>query len=169
MKKIPEFEGYFAKEDGTIWSLKYGSLKEIKPYKEKSGYLGIKLRKDNKTYSKRVHRLIALTYLIQRGKDLQVNHINGIKDDNRVTNLEWVTPSENIRHSIFVLGNKPNFSGIAGANRKKVELICIKTGNCFLYDSSTDAAKEHNLLQPSIHKACKGILQQTGGYKARYV
>ena len=61
------------------------------------GYLTVVLRKDDNSRANTVHRLVMLAFVGQ--SDLQVNHINGIKADNRLENLEYCTPSENVRHA----------------------------------------------------------------------
>ena len=48
----------------------------------------------------RIHRAVACTFIPTDDYSLEVNHKNGIKTDNRVKNLEWVTGSENIRHAV---------------------------------------------------------------------
>lgn len=66
----------------------------------------------------RVHRLIASCF-IPNGKNLpQVNHKNGIKTDNRVVNLEWVTPQENIKHAI-----QHGFRGVRSSDKLSQEEI----------------------------------------------
>ena len=64
------------------------------------GYRKVKLSKDSAEKSIRVHRLVAETFLSNPEAKSEVNHKNGIKDDNRVENLEWATGSENVLHSL---------------------------------------------------------------------
>jgi len=75
----------------------------LKPAKDKKGYLRVHLSTksiDGKDRTPRVHRLIAKTFIPNINNLPEINHINGIKDDNRIENLEWVTTTQNIRHAI---------------------------------------------------------------------
>lgn len=80
--------------------------KILKPAIDKYGYFRITLSNNDKRKSYYVHRLVAKAYLKKYNDNLQVNHINGNKKDNRVENLEMVTLQENIKHSIKT-GLKP--------------------------------------------------------------
>ena len=64
-----------------------------------SGYLSVGLTTQGKTKTVRVSRIVALTFIENKENKPQVNHINGIKKDNRVENLEWNTCGENVRHA----------------------------------------------------------------------
>lgn len=101
---IPNWEGYFATQDGKIWSRveqtspkgiqgfvtkKNSSFKELSGTVTKFGYLQVGLRKGNKGYSQRVNRLIALTFLQNPESYKEVRHLDGDKLNNRVNNLAW--------------------------------------------------------------------------------
>lgn len=118
-----------------------------KQYHDKDGYSIVCL--DGKKH--RVHRLVAKTYIDNPDNKPQVNHINGVKDDNRVENLEWVTASENLKHAYRVL--KCTHSG--GAPKKKI--LCVETGK--IYDSILEAAQLSGITRGNIY----GVLLKRKG------
>jgi len=79
----------------------------LKPMGGGNGYLRVGLWRDRKRTHLFVHRLVIEAHIGPApSPDHEVNHKNGITDDNRVENLEWVTRSENERHAYRVLGRK---------------------------------------------------------------
>lgn len=102
-KYIPGFDNaYQVSNLGRVKSMNYNHTGKEKLRKldlKKTGYQQVELFKNRKPKVCLVHRLVAITFIPNPENKKEVNHINGIKDDNRVENLEWVTPSENVRHS----------------------------------------------------------------------
>ena len=109
-KEIPGYEGYYEIDrNGNVRSIKRviktkkGTLsinsRSITPRSNNYGYLEIRLSKAGFTKTKFVHRLLAMTYIKNTDNKPEVNHINGVKLDNRLDNLEWVTKSENMKHA----------------------------------------------------------------------
>ena len=66
---------------------------------DKDGYIQVGLKVNGKQLSRRVHRLIAIAFIPNPKNKTTVNHINGIKTDNRIENLEWATFGENNMHA----------------------------------------------------------------------
>ena len=81
----------------------------------KKGYTTACLSKNKKGIHKTVHRLIGLTFIPNPLNKPQINHKNGIKDDNRVDNLEWVTNKENCEHAV-----RNNLTKRGGDNHKSI-------------------------------------------------
>lgn len=114
-KDIPGFKGrYQASNLGRIksidWKSSRGFLRKGKIMKqchEGNGYLQLHIVTNNGSKMLSAHRLIAKAFLpTTEGKEF-VNHKNGIKDDNRIENLEWCSKSENCKHS-FEIGLQDN-------------------------------------------------------------
>lgn len=96
-------------KDGKVraWHSSWKRYVEKKTRYDKDGYLIISTRReDGSPTSARVHRLVAEAYIVNNENKPVVNHLNGIKDDNRVENLEWATISENTKHGYDYLGVK---------------------------------------------------------------
>jgi hypothetical protein len=112
-KQVPNYSRYFASTDGEIKTFSWkGKNKEaiMKPSLDGSGYLRTMLKRDDgKTHTIKVHRIIAQTFIPNKEDKPQVNHKNGIRSDNRVINLEWVTISENQIHSYNFLDRERKF------------------------------------------------------------
>ena len=97
-KPIPDYSNYHITKDGNIYSLTTNCW--VKPFYDKDGYKRLALINDDGNRVKnRVCRLVALTYIENPNNYPIVNHINEIKDDDSVDNLEWCDYSYNAIHS----------------------------------------------------------------------
>lgn len=110
----------------------------LKTYLSKRGYPFLILRKDNRSINKYIHRLVAESFI---GKsDLQVNHINGIKTDNRVENLEFVTNRENNTHRFNKEGHLTGAHFSKKANKWQSAIKVNKQNiNLGYFDNQLDA------------------------------
>ncbi len=87
MKKVIDFDNYYVDENGNVYSDKSGELKKMLPHMNGKGYLTIGLRKEGKSYRKKVHRIVWEAYNGPIPHDKEINHVNEKRDDNRLENL----------------------------------------------------------------------------------
>lgn len=97
MKTIMGFEEYLITTCGKVWSLK--SKRFLKNQTDRYGYYYVHLQTKGKEKKYKIHRLVALAYIPNPENKPQVNHIDGNKLNNSVSNLEWVTAKENTEHA----------------------------------------------------------------------
>lgn len=173
-KPIPNYEDvYVISSAGIVKRIKYYDAANIKKYPngnvlslrpDKDGYLKVALTNKGKTETCFVHRLVASTFLDNPNNLPQVNHKNGIKDDNRVENLEWVSRSENIRHRIDVLGiSLRNKKGSKPVLQYTMDGTFVKE-----YPSAKEAGRIIQGSQGHISECCRGEKPHYRNYKWYY-
>ena len=133
---------YFINEMGEAASRFPGKkIHPLKPKKDRAGYHSVTILEGGKKCSKFIHRLVAEAFLSNPSNKPEVNHLNGIKTDNRLENLEWVTHSENMQHAhntgLCKQFTKPVFDDLRELNYKSVKEAAqaygIKEGTCRNY------------------------------------
>ena len=99
---LPINDSYFVSNFGRVKSFWHDKQKIMKPLFG-SGYLRVNLRKNGKYKTCLIHRLVALCFIPNPEGKPQVNHRDGHKFNNHVSNLEWCTHAENVQHA-FTIG-----------------------------------------------------------------
>lgn len=178
-KDIKGFEGiYQASNLGNIKSLKRlvkhpkQGLKivheRIMLQNAKTSYCIVTLCK-TKRYNKLVHRLIAETFIENTLNKPCVNHIDGNKKNNSINNLEWVTYSENEKHSYRILGKSPNLNNNLIPTNKIVFQYDLSNNFIASYNSTEEAARElHIKWGANVAAACRGTQKTCNGFIFKY-
>lgn len=179
-KDIKDYEDYYEvsslgrvrrKESSVRTGIKHNEFRKVKSTVlkqnlKRNGYLSVDLSKNWKVKTISVHKLVAMAFIENDDPErkTQVNHINCNKKDNRVENLEWVTPEENRKHAKENnLYNPPN--------RKKVK--CKELN--MVFGSSYEAAeyindkcfknsKQVKNIASKIRAVCNGIQKTAYGF-----
>lgn len=135
VKTIPGFPDYAISRDGRVWSKprKYSTHngKWLIPQCKVDGHLGLRLSERGQGYSRPIHRLMLETFIGPRPDGLECRHLNGNKQDNRLSNLCWGTRSENekdkVRHGTANLGERHGQSKLSEQNVRMI-IYMYRTG-----------------------------------------
>ena len=160
-KDVAGYSNYEVSNLGNVRNKATHSLKTF--HKDNDGYLKVTLvsfKNGKKTHRKSVHRLVAESFLGEH-PDLQVNHINGAKDDNRLENLEWVTGSQNVKHAYDSGLRKP--SGGRGDIRP---IKVIETGET--YENCKQCADALGVDASNVSRCVRGEIKSLRGNHLEY-
>lgn len=158
MGRVKSLERNVVRGRGGLYKIEEKILKSVK---NNGGYFSVSLSKENKSKYFSVHRLVASAFLPNPDNLPQVNHINEIKTDNRVENLEWCDRSYNIN---FGTRNKR-----ASASCQKPILQVTKQGKIIhKWNSVREVERELGFNRSNIIKCCKGKLKLAYGYVWKY-
>ena len=172
-KDIKGYEGLYQISNlGRVKSLKYihtGREKILKPSVDKQGYLNICLCKNGVKKWYLVHRLVYEAFVGDIPKGMQVNHINEIKTDNRLENLNLMTPKENTNWGTAI--QRRAEKRINGKCSKPVLQIDNNTNEIIAeYPSLREVERQLGIIESNISKCCnnKSNHNTAGGFKWKY-
>lgn len=160
-------ELYKVSNMGRVLSLKTNKI--LKPVQQRkgSGYMRVTVLTPKGYRYVLLHRLVAKVFVENKENKQCVNHKNGRKEDNRAENLEWVTPSENQKHSIYILGHKPyKFPLYMGKNHKGAKLIYQKKDNKIIakFYGCGEASRKTGISANCIWNVLHNRAKTAGGF-----
>lgn len=161
---IPGYEGYYQVSNlGRVKSLNYNHTKKEKilsPIK-RFGYCLVNLWQNREQHRFFVHRLVWEAFNGPIPYGFEVNHINEIKDDNRLENLNLLTHKDNLNWGTAV-------KRLADAHKKQVMQLSNNGQVLQLFSSIKEAALATGAPENGISSCCKGKIKTSGGYKWKY-
>lgn len=181
-RDIKDYEGkYQISNFGRVKSLSFnktGEKKLLKPHDNGKGYLTVCLWKNNKYEHKYIHRLVAETFIPNPDNKPCIDHINTIRNDNRVENLRWATYIENLTNpitreknsnthkEIYQGSNNPNYGNTGKSNPLSIPILQIDLfGNIInIWYGAAEAERKGNFCASTITKCCKGKKHTHKGY-----
>ena len=159
-KDIKDYEGlYQVSSFGRVKSFYTNRI--LKGSEDSWGYLQVKLYKNGIKSNKKMHRLVAQSFIPNPENKPEVNHIDENKTNNKLSNLEWSTAKENSNH-----GTRTERM----AKTRSIPIIAtnIKTGESQEFYGAAECARQSGLDNSHIAKVLKGRYKQTGGYTFKY-
>ena len=179
-KDIKDFEGLYQISNlCRVKSLKRyvnGKNKNNKVIKEKilknqinkKGYYSVVLRKNNKSFTKEIHRLIATAFIENNNDYPCINHIDGNKLNNKLDNLEWCTYKHNIREAYRLGLNK--YTNLINFKNLPKKVLQFDKNNNFIkeFNSIREASRITNVCYNSIWLNCCGKQKYAGNYTWKY-
>lgn len=180
---IPEYsELYKVSNEGDVYSIR--NHRCLKPKLSKVGYCRVGLSVNGKVKVVGIHRLVALAFIDNPQNKPTVNHINEIKTDNRVENLEWATNKEQNIHGTRIerakrntnykarnidyksVADKHDYTRLDMCGRKKTSVykdgIFIKT-----FNSQKEAAEFTKVSMAKVSECVNGKIKRCKGFQFR--
>lgn len=163
-KPIQWYETY---EISSLWRIRNTNYrrtwetKVLAPYVNSSGYQFVQLWNMWGFKNMKIHRLVAEAFITNSWMKPQVNHLNGLKTDNRVENLEWCTNGENQKHA-YSTGLKVPAEWTGFPKSPVMQFMDGKL--VWEYESAMDASRKTWISQWGISKCCRWESKSAGGY-----
>ena len=164
-------------------NIKQISKSHILKFEKRKGYNYVHLFKNGIRKRMAVHRLVAEAFIPNPDNKPQIDHINTIRDDNRVENLHWVTPKENMENPLTKENKSKSQKGkskgepkskeskdkIGKANSIKVAQLDKDTNELIkIWNSAMEAQRECGFDNGNINRCCRGKYKSHKGYKWMY-
>jgi hypothetical protein len=166
----PGYEGlYEVSTHGRVKSIKrLHTTGGIMKTHVNKGYEYAHLCKDGKHHNAKVHRLVASAFIPMRENANEVNHIDGDKLNNNVSNLEWVTASENQKHALATGLNRCGINN--DLTSKAVDMFSIAGELQKTFPSFMEAERQTGIRRANIQGCCAGRygFKTAGGYVWKY-
>ncbi len=166
---IAEFENLYRIDELGVYSLAKG--KYLTPSYRKNGYIQYNLYNKGKMYTFLAHRLIAIKFIPNPNNLPEVNHKDGDKSNNLVSNLEWVSRETNIQHGFGMKLIRPAWLNKFGKdNPKSKPVIQLSHDNNIVneFESAREAARLSNINYSTISHVLIGKGKTAGGFKWIY-
>lgn len=153
-REVPGYPGLLATVDGRL----FYNGKEIRQWTLRTGYKVTSLGGTPYWVNSgiAVHRLVASAFIDNPDNLSDVNHKNGLKGDNHVDNLEWMSRKDNLLHAMR--------TGLHANPEKAVYGVNVETGAVVRFISQAEAARA-GFSQSNISKCLSGERKTAGGYK----
>lgn len=178
-KDIKDFEGLYQISNlGKVKSLpryvknihgqRIVKEKILKNQINKKGYYSVVLRKNNKSYTKEIHRLIGIAFIENKNNYSCINHIDGNKLNNKLDNLEWCSYKHNINEAYRLGLNR--YTNLINFKNLPKKVLQFDKNNNFIneFESIRKASKITNVCYNSIWLNCCGKQRYAGGYTWKF-
>lgn len=175
-----DYPSYMINRKGEIKSLLTNKI--LKPAKVKTGYMCVSLRKNGESKTVRVHRLLAKAFIPNPDNKPHVDHINGVRDDNRLENLRWCTNQENqsfelarLNNSRALTGRKQSPEAVAKRAKtlqksigKKIEQYTLDGEYIKTFNSANEIQRLLGIWSAGVLKCCDGKFASSKGFIWKY-